>query len=151
MIQKTLTLIINIITGLRLWNYNENIEKTFAGVRIMKIFIDNKLFPNPLTKDSTFVLRRAPGNVNYDYVQEIEFTNIQQYLTLEAIYNFNDITKYDDDISFEHPIMPEGFVFQIVIYTTWGDQYYVGLNGIELYDHLGRMIILSENSNIQIY
>lgn len=112
---------------------------------MFKIFIDNKLLANPLAKDSTFILRRAPGNVHYDYLQEISFVGPMHQPTTDAIYDFNEITHFRQD-SFEQTHMPEGFVIQIVIYTTWGDQYYVGLNGIELYDDLGRMILLSENS-----
>lgn len=36
--------------------------------------------------------------------------------------------------------MPRGFSLKIVIHSTWGDLDYVGLNGIEIYDHLGQGI-----------
>lgn len=39
-----------------------------------------------------------------------------------------------------------GFVMEIIIYSTWGDQYYCGLNGIELYDAQGDKIQLEEQS-----
>lgn len=48
--------------------------------------------------------------------------------------------------SYEHPTAPRGFVYQIVILSTWGDQYYVGLNGVQMYDIQGRMILLKSNS-----
>lgn len=48
--------------------------------------------------------------------------------------------------SYEHPTAPRGFVYQIVILSTWSDQYYVGLNGIQMYDIQGRLILLSANS-----
>lgn len=37
-------------------------------------------------------------------------------------------------------------MYQIVILSTWGDRYYVGLNGIQMYDIQGRMILLKPNS-----
>lgn len=117
---------------------------------MVKIFLDNKLLPNPLAKDSTFILRRAPGNTNYDFVQEISFTTPAKIETTESIYDLNEISQFREE-TFEPASMPQGFVIQMVIYTTWGDQYYVGLNAVELYDDLGRMILLSENSKCQYH
>ncbi|PNF42382.1 hypothetical protein B7P43_G02545, partial [Cryptotermes secundus] len=49
------------------------------------------------------------------------------------------------DEEYESPVMPQGFVFQLLILSTWGDPYYVGLNGIELYNQDGDKIRLTEN------
>lgn len=38
------------------------------------------------------------------------------------------------------PYFPKGRVIKIDITTTWGDQHYVGLSGIEMFDHLGSLI-----------
>ena len=43
-------------------------------------------------------------------------------------------------------MMPQGFVFQFHLLSTWGDLYYTGLNGIELYDAAGHKIPLTEKS-----
>jgi len=50
------------------------------------------------------------------------------------------------DEEYESPVMPQGFVFQLLILSTWGDPYYVGLNGLELYNQDGDKIRLTENS-----
>lgn len=50
------------------------------------------------------------------------------------------------DEEYESPVMPQGFVFQLLILSTWGDPYYVGLNGLELYNQDGDQIRLTENS-----
>lgn len=50
------------------------------------------------------------------------------------------------DEEYESPVMPQGFVFQLLILSTWGDPYYVGLNGLELYDQDGDKMRLTENS-----
>jgi len=37
-------------------------------------------------------------------------------------------------------------VFQLRFLSSWGDQYYIGLNGMELFDEFGEMIQLNDNS-----
>lgn len=41
---------------------------------------------------------------------------------------------------------PTGFVLQLNIFSTWGDHYYVGLTGVELYDVHGNLIPITETS-----
>lgn len=50
------------------------------------------------------------------------------------------------DSNYEAPSMPQGFVYQIIIFSTWGDSYYVGLNGIQIYDNYGNEIMLTTDS-----
>ena len=42
--------------------------------------------------------------------------------------------------AFEIPTLPEGRVLQLNIVSTWGDPYYVGLQGIEVFDHAGHKV-----------
>ena len=32
------------------------------------------------------------------------------------------------------PLLPVGFVLKIVIWSSWGDQFYVGLSGLDVFD-----------------
>lgn len=52
----------------------------------------------------------------------------------------------DQDEFYEPSSMPEGFVVQLIIFSSWGDQYYCGLNGLELYNQYGKKIVLEEQS-----
>lgn len=42
--------------------------------------------------------------------------------------------------------MPTGFLYKIRLLSTWGDFDYVGLNGIELYDHKGEPLLNNKKS-----
>lgn len=37
-------------------------------------------------------------------------------------------------------------IFQFQLLTSWGDPYYIGLNGLELFNEHGEQILLTENS-----
>ncbi|CAH2093130.1 unnamed protein product [Euphydryas editha] len=124
------------ITGIRIWNYNANMELSYIGVKHLRITLDEQ----PLHQCGV-MLRRAPGDTCYDYVQ---------HLDLAALDRRN---SYSPDPTADWPLydnlelaVPTGFVLQISIYSTWGDPYYVGLTGVELYDPQGRIIEVTESN-----
>ena len=56
---------------------------------------------------------------------------------------------YYDNASVVIPELPSGKTLKFYIYSTWGDAFYLGLNGIELYDQNGEQIII-ENVKEQV-
>lgn len=131
------------LSGIRIWNYNESAEMTHVGVHSLKVQLDGIPILNPLNKTEIFLMRRAPGNTHYDYVQDIKFSRHR-----DTIFEDNIEECAPEDVSelYVNPSMPTGFVFQIIIFSSWGDQYYCGLNGLELYGRQGRKINLEEHS-----
>ncbi|XP_014661506.1 PREDICTED: uncharacterized protein KIAA0556-like isoform X2 [Priapulus caudatus] len=154
------------LTGLRLWNYNKSSEDTYRGAKIMHATIDG----NAVSPPEGFLIRKGPGNCFFDFAQDISFfknlppvtppaepvTEEQPYagrpseLMMEQQVMRANSTAQTVSIDYEPIAMPCGFVFQFQLLSTWGDPYYVGLNGIEFYDLTGQKIVLTQN-NITAY
>ena len=47
--------------------------------------------------------------------------------------------------------LPTGFLFKIIFLSTWGDVHYVGLNGIEIYDHKGDPVLKDKKQEMKIF
>jgi protein JBTS26 len=133
------------IYGIRVWNYNKSLEDSFRGVKQMAVTIDGELIS---PRQTGFVLRKAPGTAHFDFDQIIRFGNgdlgdkrdhtyVEKvvYPIQNRVYK-SPIVKQD----YEPVLYPQGFVLKLVLWATWGDPYYVGLNGFELYDSHGRRI-----------
>ncbi|XP_073489125.1 katanin-interacting protein isoform X5 [Aquarana catesbeiana] len=133
------------IAGLRFWNYNKSPEDTFRGAKIVHVTLDGCYISPP----QGFLIRKGPGNCHFDFAQEILFID---YVTEHQCDKQSSYLKctVPTSMDYEAPMMPCGFIFQFQLLTSWGDPYYIGLNGLELYDEHGEKIQLSEN-NIAAY
>uniref|UniRef100_A0A3Q0QP35 Si:dkey-161j23.7 n=1 Tax=Amphilophus citrinellus TaxID=61819 RepID=A0A3Q0QP35_AMPCI len=113
------------IAGLRFWNYNKSPEDSYRGVKLIHLFMDDVA----ISPTEGLLIRKGPGNCHFDFAQEILFVDFLQTPSMD----------------YEAPIMPCG-IFQLQLLTTWGDPYYIGLNGLEFYNQNHEKISLSDNA-----
>uniref|UniRef100_A0A7N5ZXL6 KATNIP domain-containing protein n=1 Tax=Anabas testudineus TaxID=64144 RepID=A0A7N5ZXL6_ANATE len=130
----TLNIIFNkaqTIAGLRIWNYNKSPEDSYRGVKVIHVFMDDVA----ISPREGFLIRKGPGNCHFDFAQEILFVDFVQAPT----NNKNGPCCMFHDFH-------ASVIFQLQLLTTWGDPYYIGLNGIEFYDQNHEKISLSDNN-----
>ncbi|XP_078793926.1 katanin-interacting protein isoform X4 [Oryzias latipes] len=135
-----------VIAGLRIWNYNKSPEDSYRGVKVVHLFLDDVA----ISPVEGFLIRKGPGNCHFDFAQEILFINFLQTPTdnkkNKESHRVSSKKQELASMDYEAPIMPCGFIFQLQLLTTWGDPYYIGLNGLEFYDQNHEKINLSENN-----
>ncbi|XP_078693037.1 katanin-interacting protein-like isoform X5 [Branchiostoma floridae x Branchiostoma belcheri] len=157
------------LTGLRFWNYNKSREDTYRGAKVVHLLLDGQV----ISPAQGYLIRKAPGNCNYDYAQDISFSHSpassSQPVKLSSQPLELSVSDYggrparwldktrqsklmNEEASqdYEPLIMPCGFVFELQLLSTWGDPYYIGLNGLDFYNENGDQIQLTQN-NIAAY
>ncbi|XP_030841044.1 protein KIAA0556 [Strongylocentrotus purpuratus] len=142
------------MTGLRIWNYNKSPEDTYRGAKIVHVWIDGQ----QVSPAEGYLIRKGPGKCYFDFAQDISFVSQTNW---QAVVGRQQRAVPDSlrqsQVALEVPSqeyipmhMPCGFVFQLQLLSTYGDLYYVGLNGLEFYDAQGEKMELTE-SNIAAY
>ncbi|XP_077296338.1 protein KATNIP homolog [Arctopsyche grandis] len=127
------------LRGFRIWNFNSSLESSYVGIKDIHICINGKVL-----NQAPLILRRAPGNVNYDYLQEVLLSSVDD--GNESSYvECSQLCRINEDMN-DGGILPKGFVYEIILFSTWGDPYYVGLNGIELGDENSSKLCITETN-----
>jgi len=69
-------------------------------------------------------------------------------LPVTEMTDFLSNVASSESISIKFSLIAPSFlvVFQFQLLTSWGDPYYIGLTGLELFDEHGDQILLTENS-----
>ncbi|CAI5791774.1 Uncharacterized protein PODLI_1B000179 [Podarcis lilfordi] len=131
------------VAGLRIWNYNKSPEDTYRGAKVVHVSLDGCCISPP----GGFLIRKGPGNCHFDFAQEILFVDYLKGPPVMPVCERTEAVKAEQaSMDYEAPLMPCGFIFQFQLLTSWGDPYYIGLNGLELYNERGEKIFLSENN-----
>jgi hypothetical protein len=148
------------LSALRFHNYNKRADDTQRGAKLITITLDGVA----LTSASGLVLRQAPGRCAYDFGQTIPLhpPTAPQLLASAVAAQHPSVTGAHPTTSsfmasvlpprpttaeeialdaampfYNVPYEPSGLLLTINVLSTWGDLYYVGLNGIQVLDPTG--------------
>jgi len=148
------------LAGLRVWNYNKNLEDTRRGVRVAQVSLDGKQLSPP----GGIIFRRAPGIADIDFGQTIlfevdAFADSFTFQLKEAFWP----TMLEDQLSPKIPAAadasrihspssfsikqdwevlscPCGYILRFDFHANHGDSSRIGIEKIEVFDMDGQKL-----------
>jgi hypothetical protein len=124
------------VSGIKFWNYNASPEDSFRGVKKIEITADMTKITN-----SFVFLKKAPGEVEYDYGQLVPLPPQKSRGPYKPLPS-EGVPPNQISMPCKNPI---GFTIKLLLLSTWGDSFYIGLNSIELFDKKGKPLIASKS------
>jgi len=138
------------VWGVKIWNYNASLDDSYKGARHVHFWLDQ----TSLSPSDLHLLRKGPGISAFDFGQTIRLMPQSMDERNAAPPKSPAMDRLEMTLTsfvsvhqdYETPTNPTAFSFKFHFISTWGDAYYLGLNGIELYDETGDSIpITPEN------
>ncbi|EKX52363.1 hypothetical protein GUITHDRAFT_42623, partial [Guillardia theta CCMP2712] len=140
------------VAAVRLWNYNKSAEDATRGAKRVLLMLDGRL----VSPDCGFVLRKAPGHAMFDFGQTITMEEALTQTRWSLPRSLNESPKsLAQSLARLHPMcdapcLPRGLTVSFVLAASHGDLYYIGLNGIKLFDELGNEINLQPKQIVAV-
>ncbi|KAJ8607485.1 hypothetical protein CTAYLR_009437 [Chrysophaeum taylorii] len=127
------------VWGIGVSNYNKSPEDAARGARVIQVEADGEL-------RGLVELRPAPGRGWVDFHQRIALDDIEMPRPPIKQFGVRHVSAVQkpraDHIleDYETPELPRGAMVRLVFHGTWGDAYYLGLDGLELRDAEQRVV-----------
>ncbi|CAK9079564.1 unnamed protein product [Durusdinium trenchii] len=150
------------VAGFNIWNYNKNMEDTCRGIREFSVHCDDRyvstflcrkapghthfdfkqlvLLDQPPSDTVRRSARAAPLPSRSASRQRSKAEGRPPQGRPPSGSNRRAPEHIDSPLrqQYETPLHPCGFIFKFLFHTTWSDVHYIGLDGIEIYDQMGR-------------
>lgn len=135
------------------YNYNDEVYKDCSTKKISLTFYKNN---KPEKYIKLIYLNKNIGEEGIEYGQILKFPfnncfNIKRYKNLnnDIKYNLsNSIMVYNKEYDYYCPSYPSGFIIKFSLFKNWGNDEYIGIEQIKLFDEKNNEIIMFlENEN----
>ena len=136
------------LTSLKVWNNkatskgneSESTEAVLRGVRVASVYLVQGDNSEPFFLGRV-LLRRAPGCDGIHFGQILFLDDINQGLHLSRpIIRTSYVTpRIHQD--YEAPLHPTGMIWKFTFYENWNDAFFIGLDGIEMFDDKGHPVL----------